>query len=80
MGAIIIGKMKIVLKIAMPRTGCSSASASAMPSTISALTQTAAKSRVVHSDDHTCSLLNAETRFAQPTHCALSHGVPISHL
>lgn len=60
----------------MPRTGCSSASANAMPSTISALTQTPANSSVVSRLLHTRGLLKAETKFCAPTQRALSHGVP----
>ena len=62
----------------MPRTLCSSASASAMPSAISALTHTAANSSVVQSEDHTRWLPKAETKLSQPTQLALSQGVPMA--
>ncbi len=75
MGEIIIGKMNSVRKNAMPRTGCSSASA--MPSTISTVTHTAAKISVVASDDHTRGLLKAEMKLSKPTKRALVHGVPM---
>ena len=47
-----------------------------MPSTISALTHSAANSSVVHSDDQTRGLLKAETKLSSPTQRALSQGVP----
>ena len=75
-GAIIIGRMNSVRKNAMPRTGCSSASARAMPSTISALTHTAANINVVSRLLHTRVLAKAEMTFCQPTQRALCQGVP----
>lgn len=76
MGAIIIGRMNSVRNKAVPRTGCSSAGASAMPSTISALTHTAANISVVHSDDHTRGLEKAETKLSRPAQRAPDQGVP----
>ena len=42
-----------------------------------ALTQTAAKSSVVHRLDQTRGFENAETKLSRPTQRALLHGVPM---
>ncbi len=72
-----MGRMKSVRNTAVPRTGRSSARASAMPSAISALTHTAANSSVVHSEDHTRALENAETKLSRPVQRASLQGVPM---
>ena len=66
-------------KNAMPRRLPSSASASPMPSTISALTLTAANFSVVHRLRQTDGSVNAIWNEVHPDHFACDHGVPMLH-
>ena len=49
-----------------------------MPSTISAVTQTAANSSVIFRLDQTRGSLKAETRLSQPTQRAAAQGMPMA--